>query len=119
MRVLIACAYSGIERDAFTARGHYAMSCDLLPSETPGPHYQGDVRDVLNDGWDLMIAHPDCTYLAGSAAWAFGDGPYHQEVKPGTLTGAARREARGARASFIFCAPVIRGTDKNEVYRKP
>ena len=66
MRVLIACEFSGIVRDAFLERGHNAMSCDLLPTERPGPHYRGDVFDVLNDGWDLMIAHPPCTYLANS-----------------------------------------------------
>lgn len=66
MNVLIACEFSGIVRDAFLARGIDAMSCDLLPSETPGPHYQGDVRDILYNGWDLMIAHPDCTYLCAS-----------------------------------------------------
>ncbi len=66
MRVLIACEYSGAVRDAFLAAGHEAMSCDLLPTDTPGPHYQGDVRDVLGDGWDLMIAHPPCTYLCSS-----------------------------------------------------
>lgn len=66
MRVLIACEYSGIVRDAFIARGHYAMSCDLLPTDKPGPHYQGDVLDIINDGWDLMIAHPPCTYLSVS-----------------------------------------------------
>lgn len=66
MRVLIACEYSGAVRDAFRARGHDAMSCDLLPTDAPGPHYQGDVCDILNDGWDLMIAHPPCTYLSAS-----------------------------------------------------
>ena len=66
MRVLIVCEYSGTVRDAFIARGHDAMSCDLLPTDAPGPHYQGDVRDVLGDGWDLMIAHPPCTYLSVS-----------------------------------------------------
>lgn len=70
MKVLVACEYSGTVRDAFLARGHDAMSCDLLPTESPGPHYQGDVIDILNDGWDLMIAHPPCTHLAVSgAAW--------------------------------------------------
>jgi hypothetical protein len=70
MRVLVACEFSGVVRDAFRARGHDAMSCDLLPTEVDGPHYQGDVRDVLADGWDLMIAHPPCTHLAVSgAAW--------------------------------------------------
>lgn len=68
MRVLIACEYSGAVRDAFRVLGHDAMSCDLLPTNAPGPHYQGDVRDVLGDGWDLMIAHPPCTHLAVSGA---------------------------------------------------
>lgn len=66
MRVLVACEFSGTVRDAFRARGHDAWSCDLLPTETPGPHYQGDVLAVLGEGWDLMIAHPPCTYLASS-----------------------------------------------------
>lgn len=68
MRVLVACEYSGIVRDAFLARGHDAMSCDLLPSEAPGPHYQGDVRDVLDFPWDMMIAFPPCTDLTVSGA---------------------------------------------------
>lgn len=66
MKVLVACEFSGAVRDAFTARGHDAMSCDLLPAETPGKHYQGDVRDLLGQGFDLMVAHPPCTYLAVS-----------------------------------------------------
>ena len=66
MKVLIACEYSGTVRDAFIRRGHTAMSCDLLPTDTPGPHYQGDVADIINDGWDMMIAHPPCTYLCSS-----------------------------------------------------
>lgn len=66
MRVLIACEYSGRVRDAFIAKGHDAMSCDLLPTDAPGPHYQGDVFYIINDGWDLMIAHPPCTYLCSS-----------------------------------------------------
>ena len=68
MRILVACEYSGAVRDAFRARGHDAVSCDLLPTDAPGSHYQGDVRDVLGDGWDLMIAHPPCTHLAVSGA---------------------------------------------------
>ena len=66
MRVLVACEYSGRVRDAFLAAGHNAMSCDLLPTDSAGPHYQGDVLDVINDGWDLMVAHPPCTYLSVS-----------------------------------------------------
>lgn len=68
MRVLVACEFSGIVRDAFAARGHDAWSCDLLPSERPGQHIQGDVLGVLDRGWDLMIAHPPCTHLAVSGA---------------------------------------------------
>jgi hypothetical protein len=66
MKVLIACEYSGVVRDAFIARGHDAVSCDLLPTESEGPHYTGDVFDIINDEWDLMIAHPPCTYLCSS-----------------------------------------------------
>jgi site-specific DNA-cytosine methylase len=68
MKVLIACEFSGTVRDAFTAIGHDAISCDLLASETPGKHYRGDVRDIIADGFDLMIAHPPCTHLAVSGA---------------------------------------------------
>lgn len=73
MRVLIACEYSGRVRDAFIARGHEAMSCDLLPTDAPGPHYQGDVFDVIDYPWDLMIAHPPCTHLAVSGARHFAE----------------------------------------------
>jgi hypothetical protein len=66
MKILIACEYSGRVRDAFIRAGHDAMSCDLLPTDVAGPHYQGDVTDIINDGWDLMIAHPPCTYLSVS-----------------------------------------------------
>lgn len=71
MRVLVACEYSGRVRDAFLTKGHDAMSCDLLPTDVPGPHYQGDVFDIIGDGWDLMIAHPPCTDLAVSGARHF------------------------------------------------
>ena len=68
MRVLIACEFSGVVREAFRKRGHDAVSCDLLPSELPGPHIQGDVLLHLADGWDMMIAHPPCTHLSASGA---------------------------------------------------
>ena len=71
MKVLVACEYSGRVRDAFRNRGHEALSCDLLPTEVEGPHYQGDVFDIINDGWDLMICHPPCTDLAVSGARHF------------------------------------------------
>jgi len=78
MRVLIACEYSGAVRDEFIKLGHDAMSCDLLPTDAPGPHYQGDVFDIINDGWDMMIAFPPCTHLALSgAAW------FEQKIKDG------------------------------------
>jgi hypothetical protein len=71
MRVLIACEYSGIVRDAFIALGHDAMSCDLLQSDKPGPHYQGDVFDVIDYPWDLAIMHPPCTHLSVSGSRHF------------------------------------------------
>lgn len=72
MKVLVACEFSGIVREAFKDKGHDATSCNLLPTEIPGQHYQGDVMDIINDGWDLMIAHPPCTYLANSGvSWLY------------------------------------------------
>jgi site-specific DNA-cytosine methylase len=73
MKILVACEYSGTVRDAFIAQGHDAISCDLLPTDAPGPHYQGDVCDILNGDFDLMIAHPPCTHLAVSGARWFKD----------------------------------------------
>lgn len=114
MRVLIACEYSGAVRDAFTRGGHDAMSCDLLPAETPGQHYQGDVRDVLDYPWDLMIAHPPCTHLSVSGARHFD---------------AKRMDGRQqAAVSFFFAlarAPIPRIAIENPVcvmssfWRKP
>lgn len=114
MRVLVACEFSGLVRDAFIARGHDAMSCDLLPTERPGPHYQGDVRDVLHACWDLMVAHPPCTDLAASGA-------KHFEAK--------RLDGRQARSVAFFMelarAPIPRIVLENPVcimsrlYRKP
>lgn len=71
MKVLVACEYSGTVRDHFLRGGHDAMSCDILPTDSPGPHYQGDVRDILDYPWDLMIAHPPCTHLSVSGARHF------------------------------------------------
>ena len=71
VRVLIACEFSGIVRDAFIARGHEAVSCDILPTEAAGPHRQGNVLEILDDGWELMVAHPPCTHLAVSGAMHF------------------------------------------------
>ena len=71
MRVLVACEYSGVVRDAFIGGGHDAMSCDLLPSDAPGPHYQGDLFDLIDYPWDLLVAHPPCTHLSVSGARHF------------------------------------------------
>jgi len=83
-KVLIACEYSGTVRDAFLRLGHDALSCDLLPTEVPGPHYQGSVFDLIDYPWDLMIAHPPCTHLSVSGARHFAakqlDGRQHAAV---------------------------------------
>lgn len=71
MRVLVGCEYSGTVRDAFLMAGHDAMSCDLLPTEMPGPHYQGDLFDVIDYPWDLAIFHPPCTHLSVSGSRHF------------------------------------------------
>lgn len=84
MKVLIACEYSGTVRDAFIKQGHNAISCDLLPTDRPGPHYQGDVFDIINDGFDLMIAHPPCTYLCNSGvSWLHKDESRWSKLKDG------------------------------------
>jgi len=103
MRVLIACEFSGAVRDAFLQRGHDAMSCDMRPTEVPGPHYQGDVGDVLEDGWDLMVAHPPCTYLSRAGArWLY---PTAGEMDP-----ARYEKGLEARALFmrLLNAPIER-----------
>ena len=79
MRVLVACEFSGIVRDAFRAKGHDAWSCDLLPTERPGPHIWDDVLRYLHEGWDLMVAHPPCTRLASSGARWFREKQHEQE----------------------------------------
>lgn len=112
MNVLVACEFSGIVREAFRARGHNAWSCDLLPTEIPGPHIQGDVLAVLGDGWDCMIAHPPCTHLAVSGARWFKE---------------KRNEQEGAVQFFmaLINAPIPRIAVENPIsimstrYRKP
>lgn len=101
MKVLVACEYSGAVRDAFIARGHDAMSCDLLPTEVPGPHYQGDVRDVMNGGWDLMVAHPPCTYLSVSGL--------HWNTRGRIVDGRPRAELTDEALEFVrllLAAPI-------------
>ena len=94
MKVLIACEYSGVVRDAFIKAGHDAMSCDIIPTDVEGPHYQGSVLDILNDGWDLMIAHPPCTYISNAGArWLYKGGNLNLE-----------RMAKGMEAKEFFMA---------------
>jgi hypothetical protein len=94
VRVLVACEFSGVVRDAFRALGHDAISCDLLPTEVPGPHYQGDVRDVLGDGWDLAVCHPPCTHLTRA-----GDRWYRNSPE---------RAAAVAFVELLWAAPIPR-----------
>ena len=117
MRILVACEYSGRVRDAFIAAGHDAVSCDLLPTEATGPHYQGSVLDIINDGWDMMIAHPPCTYLTIAAEWAYKD-TQKKNIKPGTLIGQERRDAREEAIKFVLSlanAPIDRIAIENPV----
>lgn len=96
MRVLIGYSACQLTRLAFEQHGHDVWTCDLLPARGGSDkHLQCDVWHALrSQDWDMAVLHPMCTYLTVSAAWAYGDGPYHQKVKPGTLVGAERREAR-------------------------
>jgi len=103
MKVLIACEQSGVIRRAFRGAGHSAFSCDLLESEDDSPHHlQCDIREVLikQASWDLMIAHPDCTYLTNSAEWCYKDNP-GKNMRSGVLFGEARRQARVAALEFV------------------
>jgi len=104
MRVLIACEYSGRVRDAFLSCAHDAMSCDLLPTEVDGPHYRGPVEDVLNDGWDLMIAHPPYTHLAVSGARYFAE-----------KRADGRQQAALAFVQMLMDAPIERWCIENPV----
>jgi len=82
MKVLVACEFSGIVRDAFIARGHDAVSCDLLPTERPGPHIQGDVLEILDQGWDMILAFPPCTYLCNSGVrWLYNPDGSRNEAR--------------------------------------
>ena len=86
MKVLVACEFSGTVRDAFIAKGHEAISCDLLPTESKGPHYQGNVFDIIGGGFDLMIAHPPCTFLSNSGVcWLHKDASRWDKMREGAL----------------------------------
>jgi hypothetical protein len=105
--VLVACEFMGKVRDSFRELGHDAVSCDLLPTEVPGPHVQGDVLEILNDGWDLMIAHPPCTFLSSS-------GLHWNTRNPGR---AAKTEAALAFVMALARAPIARIAIENPIGR--
>lgn len=113
MRVLVACEYSGVVRDAFASRGHFAMSCDLLDTDRPGLHWKGDVTPLLGMGWDLMIAHPPCTYLARSGMrWLKDQLP----LVSGKPVGAERRALLDESLAFfqrLMEAPIARKCIEN------
>tara|TARA_R100000773_G_C4215320_1_gene114143 strand:+ start:1240 stop:1860 length:621 start_codon:yes stop_codon:yes gene_type:complete len=103
MRILVACEYSGIVRDAFIARGQDAISCDILPTERPGPHHLGDVREILHDGWDMLIAFPPCTYISRAGArWLYSS--------PGVIDQSRFAKGMEAKAFFLelLNAPIPR-----------
>jgi hypothetical protein len=122
MRVLVACEFSGIVRDAFIAAGHDAVSCDLLPTERPGPHIISDVRDVFRYAgpFDLMVAHPPCTYLTNAGVrWLHGD--YGHKMAPTSLVGEARWTAMregAALFSYLLDAPVPRIAIENPIMHR-
>lgn len=107
-KVLVACEYSGRVRDAFAALGHDAMSCDLLPTDREGKHYQGDVRDLLAMPWDLMIAHPPCTYLTNA-------GVCHLKTDPDRW---AQLDEGAAFFKMLLNAPVARKAVENPIMHK-
>lgn len=129
MKVLVACEYSGRVRDAFIAKGHDAISCDLLPTDVDGPHYQGDIFDLDLESFDLMIAHPPCTYLTIAAEWAYKDPKeINKKLDPQKLYGEARKEARKEAIKFFMDlanAPIEKIAIENPVgvmssqWRKP
>ncbi len=118
MKVLVACEFSGVVRDAFNDAGHEAWSCDLLPCEKGRWHHlQCDVREILHENFDLMIAHPPCDYLTVSSNRWFSD---KAVARPGILTGAARREAQREAIAFVemlWSAPIPRISIENPIGR--
>ena len=121
MKVLIGCEESQAVCIAFRSAGHEAYSCDLKPCSGGHPewHIQTDVFEAIKlDSWDIGIFFPDCTYLTCSAEWAYKDGPYHQKVKPGTLTGEDRKAARVKASKFfmaLYNCPIKRVAIENPV----
>lgn len=105
MKVLIACEFSGIVRDAFLAKGIDAMSCDLLPTERPGPHHQGDVRPLLKERWDMVLAFPTCTYLTNAGAKHLYEGGrrWNQDGTENPMNAERVQEAKNGAEFFLEC----------------
>jgi hypothetical protein len=108
MKILVACEYSGKVRDAFIDRGHNAISCDLLPTDSPGPHYQGDVFDMLGENWDLIIAHPPCTALtvSGNRTYGEGKGRYNERLQAAEWTEKLWNRCKEVSPKVCFENPV-------------
>jgi len=121
MKVLIACEFSGIVREAFKEKGHDAWSCDFLPTEIDGQHYQCDVRDILYMGWDLMVAHPPCTYLANSGVRHLHDHVLSRTGKKTKVSGSERWVALFESARFfnmLKSAPIEKIAIENPIPHK-
>lgn len=113
MRVLVACEFSGRVRESFIALGHDAWSCDLLPTEIPGNHIVGNVLEVINQGWDLMVAHPPCTYLAQSGVnWLYVGG---KKGNPRNVTRWYEMEAAAIFFRALWDAPIPKIAIENPV----
>ena len=108
MKVLVACEYSGVVRDAFIRLGHEAISCDLLDTDVPGPHYKGDIFDMLGQGWDLVIAHPPCTALAvsGNSTYAKGMPKHEERLKAAVWTKELWEACKAVSPKVCFENPV-------------
>ena len=108
MKILIACEYSGIVRDAFIARGHDVISCDLLPTDKLGPHHEGDVFELLEQKWDLIVAHPPCTALtvAGNSTYGEGQPKYAERLKSAEWTEMFWEACKNAAPKVCFENPV-------------
>lgn len=121
MRVLVACEFSGIVRDAFLSRDHDAWSCDLLPTEREGPHIQDDVLNILNDGWDLMIAHPPCTYITNAGVRHLHTHVFSRTGKVAKISGEVRwTELRKSCVFFnaLHDAPILKICIENPIPHK-
>lgn len=121
MKILVACEFSGRVRDAFIAKGHDAISCDILDTDSPGPHIKGNVLDILNDGWDMMIAHPPCTYLTNAGVRHLHDSVTSKNGNKTSISGSKRWVAMFEGAEFfnaLWNAPIEKICCENPIPHK-